>query len=73
MSNHLRPIRASVNGKITELSSGATLLALIETLELKPDRLAVELDRKIVKPVLWATTEIRDGAEIEIVHFVGGG
>jgi thiamine biosynthesis protein ThiS len=33
----------------------------------------VELDRRIVKPADWEHTSIRDGAEIEIVHFVGGG
>jgi thiamine biosynthesis protein ThiS len=66
-------IRAMVNGEGREMESGETLLDLVEKLELKPDRLAIELDRKIVKPVLWAQTRIRDGAEIEIVHFVGGG
>ena len=66
-------IRATVNGEGREIASGQTLLGLVETLGLKPDRLAIELDRKIVKPALWASLEIRDGAEIEIVHFVGGG
>jgi thiamine biosynthesis protein ThiS len=52
---------------------GQTLLDLIHSLELKPERLAIELNRRIVKPAMWAGTEIPDGSEIEIVHFVGGG
>jgi thiamine biosynthesis protein ThiS len=56
-----------------QIAEGETLLTLVERLGLKPDRLAIELDRKIVKPPVWATTEIPDGAEVEIVHFVGGG
>ena len=66
-------IRATVNGEFRELPAGETLLSLVERLGLVPDRLAIELDRKIVKPLLWPETPIRDGAEIEIVHFVGGG
>ncbi len=48
-------------------------MALVIQMGLKPDRLAIELDRKIIKPAEWDRIEIRDGAEIEIVHFVGGG
>jgi thiamine biosynthesis protein ThiS len=66
-------IRAAVNGETRELEDGETLMTLVERLGLKPDRLAIELDRKIVKPAIWPETLIRDGAEIEIVHFVGGG
>ena len=66
-------IRATVNGAPRELPDGETLTALVESLGLIPDRLAIELDRKIIKPALWPETPIRDGAEIEIVHFVGGG
>jgi thiamine biosynthesis protein ThiS len=66
-------VSATVNGKPREIQSGETLLTLVEQLGLKPDRLAIELDRKIIKPAEWSKTEIRDGAEIEIVHFVGGG
>lgn len=50
-----------------------TILQLLEDLELRPDRLAVEMNRVIVKQPLWAETEIPPGAEIEIVQFVGGG
>ncbi len=66
-------IQATVNGERRELEPGETLQTLVDRLGLKPDRLAIELDRKIVRPALWPETPIRDGAEIEIVHFVGGG
>jgi thiamine biosynthesis protein ThiS len=66
-------VQATINGVRQQISEGETLLTLVERLGLKPDRLAIELDRKIVKPPVWATTAIQDGAEIEIVHFVGGG
>ena len=48
-------------------------MGVVQALRLEPDRVAVELDRVIVKRALWEETEIRAGAEIEIVMFVGGG
>ncbi len=66
-------MEATINGVRQEVAEGETLLTLVERLGLKPDRLAIELDRKIVKPAFWAATPIQHGAEVEIVHFVGGG
>jgi thiamine biosynthesis protein ThiS len=66
-------MEVTINGVRQQVPEGETLLTLVERLGLKPDRLAIELDRKIVKPPVWATTEIQHGAEVEIVHFVGGG
>jgi thiamine biosynthesis protein ThiS len=51
----------------------ATLSALIESLGMKSDRVAVELNRDIVPRDRWAVTELHDGDRLEIVHFVGGG
>jgi sulfur carrier protein len=54
-------------------SLGFTLAALIESLNMKPDRVAVELNREIVPRNLWPETPLKDGDRLEIVHFVGGG
>jgi thiamine biosynthesis protein ThiS len=50
-----------------------TLAALIESLNMKPDRVAVELNREIVPRNLWPQTPLKEGDRLEIVHFVGGG
>ncbi len=63
----------SVNGENRTIALGQTVLDLLHLLGLKPERVAVELDRKIVKKTEWASTELRDGAALEIVQFVGGG
>lgn len=54
-------------------SAPFTLAALIESLEMKPDRVAVELNRDIVPRDRWPQTSLKDGDRLEIVHFVGGG
>jgi thiamine biosynthesis protein ThiS len=50
-----------------------TLAALIESLAMKSDRVAVELNRDIVPRDRWPQTHLKDGDRLEIVHFVGGG
>ena len=66
-------ISAVVNGEHRSFATGTTLFGVVRTLELAPERLAIELDRAIISRGLWDTTEVRDGAAIEIVMFVGGG
>jgi thiamine biosynthesis protein ThiS len=50
-----------------------TLTVLIESLGMKSDRVAVELNRDIVPRDRWAQTRLKDGDRLEIVQFVGGG
>ena len=50
-----------------------TLAALVETLGMKADRVAVELNREIVSRDRWAQTALNEGDKLEVVHFVGGG
>lgn len=67
------PISIILNGESHAAEDGQTILDLLRTLQLDPQRVAVEFDRRIVKQPLWAETRLRSGAEIEIVQFVGGG
>jgi sulfur carrier protein len=50
-----------------------TLAALIESLNMKPDRVAVELNHEIAPRDRWSQIALKDGDRLEIVHFVGGG
>lgn len=66
-------MRVELNGEPKELAEGATLLSLIEQLSLAPERVAVELNRDVVRRADWPATPLADGDRVEIVHFVGGG
>ena len=63
----------TINGERRAVEPGATLLDVVRSLGLEPERVAVELDREIVKRERWAETKVGGAAEIEIVQFVGGG
>ena len=65
-----------INGEARTFANVApqfTLAALIESLAMKSDRVAVELNRDIVPRDRWPQTQLKDGDRLEIVHFVGGG
>ncbi|MGD0359369.1 MAG: sulfur carrier protein ThiS [Bryobacteraceae bacterium] len=67
------PVQVAINGEIRSIPDGRTIRQLLELLELDPARVAVELDRRIVKPRDWDATPVAGGAQLEIVQFVGGG
>jgi sulfur carrier protein len=68
-----RSIEVVVNGEPRTVPEGLNLLELLAFLKLDPARLAVELDRSIVKKTEWPATPVSAGARLEIVQFVGGG
>ena len=65
--------RIFLNGDPYEIACGATVRDLLEALELGLERVAVEVDRSIVRREEWALRELPEGAAVEVVHFVGGG
>jgi sulfur carrier protein len=67
------PISISLNGEPHSAPDGQTILELLRALGIEPERVAIELDRRILKQPRWAETALRDGAQVEIVQFVGGG
>jgi thiamine biosynthesis protein ThiS len=62
-----------VNGDEKDLRDRISLAELIEQLDLPPARIAVELNREVVRRSDWGSTMLKDEDRIEIVHFVGGG
>jgi thiamine biosynthesis protein ThiS len=63
----------TINGENHEFSSIATLSDLVTHLGMKPDRVAIELNRELIPRHQWAGTQLSNGDKLEIVHFVGGG
>ncbi len=62
-----------VNGEDRWVGDDQTVMDLLHALDIEPERVAVELDRRIVKKAHWKETKLHAGAKLEIVHFVGGG
>lgn len=62
-----------LNDEPKEIIEACSLQALVAQLQLKPERLAIELNRQIIRRAVWPTTILQEGDQLEIVHFVGGG
>ena len=62
-----------VNGESKEVSDSLSLSELITQLDLPATRIAVELNREVVRRNDWSGTMLNEDDRIEIVHFVGGG
>jgi thiamine biosynthesis protein ThiS len=62
-----------LNGETRSFPRDASLLDVVNALGLEPERVAIELNRCIVKREQWSAAAFESGAEIEIVQFVGGG
>ena len=62
-----------VNGEPRRVPAGLNVEGLLAFLSIDPERVAIELTREIVRRPAWVRTPIEDGAELEIVMFVGGG
>jgi thiamine biosynthesis protein ThiS len=68
-----KTIEIVVNGAPRRVPEGFTLERLLPWLEIEAARVAVELNRSIVRKADWAATPIAAGDQLEIVWFVGGG
>jgi sulfur carrier protein len=62
-----------LNGEETELEHDTTVDALVERLGLGNQRVAVELNRNVVRRESWSSTVVVENDHVEIVQFVGGG
>jgi sulfur carrier protein len=69
-------MKLHINGEersFNDASNPFTLAALVETLGMKADRVAVELNREIAPRNRWSEIALNEGDRLEVVHFVGGG
>ena len=66
-------MKVLVNGEPTELESGATVEAVLASLEL-PDRgVAVAVDAEVVPRGEWPAHELNEGARVEVLRAIQGG
>lgn len=65
-------MKVFVNGELREVNE-TTLAGLVTELDLPVARIAIELNREVVRRIDWGSTMLKDEDRIEIVHFVGGG
>ena len=66
-------IQVVLNGESRTVPAGLSIDQLLVWLQMDPARVAVELNREIVRKTDWPSSPVLDGAQVEVVWFVGGG
>ena len=66
-------IHVHVNGKDREVQSGLSVHELVESFDLNPMLIVVELNREILSRDQFNDVQVSEGDAVELVHFVGGG
>jgi thiamine biosynthesis protein ThiS len=66
-------MKVFINGETKEIAKQVNLLGLLKEFSLPSERIAIELNKEVVRKKDWKNIEIKDADKIEIVHFVGGG
>jgi thiamine biosynthesis protein ThiS len=66
-------IQIFLNGEPRFVPEGTDLGRMLEIFSLPVQRVAIELNKSVVRRVEWPEASLSDGDRIEVVHFVGGG
>ncbi|MDX1490967.1 MAG: sulfur carrier protein ThiS [Pseudohongiellaceae bacterium] len=66
-------MKVTVNGDEVSVKDGANLIDLLESLELRDAKIAIELNQNIVPRSQHSQQLLQAGDSIEIVHAIGGG
>lgn len=63
----------TINGKTVNLPEDTHVSEYLEENQYQPNRIAIELNGKILPKSYYASIVLKDGDIMEIVSFVGGG
>lgn len=66
-------ITITLNGESRNVPENADLTAVLERLSLPHQRVAIELNGRVIRRADWPDTVVSSGDKLEVVHFVGGG
>jgi sulfur carrier protein len=66
-------MKIRINGQYKEIETGVNLGQLLENMQLNAECVAVECNLEVIERGAFATTQLSDGDNLEIVSFVGGG
>ena len=71
--NFKNKIKITVNGKQMQIIPKYSLKSLITKLNLPLNKIAIELNKKIIDKKRISKIQLKKDDKVEIVHFIGGG
>ena len=71
--NNRKKIKIKLNGKKIQVFKDSSLISVLKKFKIPLNKVAIELNRKILNKNTLNKLKINEKDEIEIVHFIGGG
>ncbi len=68
-----KKIKINLNGKSLSLPIGTTVYKVLKKIKAQPNKVAIELNREIIKKKNISKIHLKNKDKLEIVHFIGGG
>ena len=69
----IKKIKIKINGKIKSIIENLKLAKLLNQLKIPLNKVAIELNEKIIDKKKINKLKLKKNDKIEIVHFIGGG
>jgi thiamine biosynthesis protein ThiS len=66
-------LRLIINGENREVPDSLNVAELLKLLNLSSERVAIELNRNVIRRADWSNIKLNENDKLEIIHFVGGG
>jgi sulfur carrier protein len=66
-------MRITLNGQSRDIPDRLTIEGLLRHLDVRPERVAVEVNEEIVRKARYAESPVNDGDRVEVVQYMGGG
>ena len=71
--NVRKKIKIKLNGKKIQVFKDSSLISVLKKFKIPLNKVAIEVNRKILNKNTLNKLKINEKDEIEIVHFIGGG
>ena len=71
--NVRKKIKIKLNGKKIQVFKDSRLISVLKKFKIPLNKVAIELNRKILNKNTLNKLKLNEKDEIEIVHFIGGG
>ena len=68
-----KKIKINLNGSSLSLPIGTTVYKVLKKIKAQPNKVAIELNREIIKKKNISKIHLKNRDKLEIVHFIGGG
>ena len=66
-------MRIQLNGKQHEIQDELSIAELLQNLEIRTDRVAVEVNMEIMEKSGFQSRLLHEGDQVELMSFIGGG